>query len=176
MATSATKLAPKAIPKAGASADGTAAAPKSRMKLFIIVAIVAVVLAAGAAGGAWYFLSHGAAQTGEKKPEPAKAPIFTVLEPFTVNLQPETGEQFLQVAMTLQVADQSQVDLIKLYMPMVRGRLVVLLSSKKGSEISTAEGKKKLADEIIAQIRQPFTTNGASPNITSVFFTSFVIQ
>jgi flagellar FliL protein len=76
----------------------------------------------------------------------------------------------------LQVADQSQVDLIKLYMPQVRSRLLLLLSSKKASEISTPEGKKKLSDEIMEQVKQPFKLGAAPQNVTNVFFTSFVIQ
>jgi flagellar FliL protein len=61
-------------------------------------------------------------------------------------------------------------------MPLVRSRLLLLLSSKKASELSTVEGKKKLADEIIAQVKQPFTPQGGSTAISGVFFTSFVIQ
>ena len=98
------------------------------------------------------------------------------MEPFTVNLLHETGEQYLQVALTIQVADQLQVDLIKLYMPIVRSRLLLLLSNKKASEILTEEGKRKLADEIVVQLKLPFAPNTEPQKVSSVFFTSFVIQ
>jgi flagellar FliL protein len=93
-----------------------------------------------------------------------------------VNLNQEAGEQYLQVAMTLLVPDQAQADLIKLYMPMVRNRLLTLLSSKKASELATIEGKQKLADDIKARLQQPFVTNSAPAVISHVLFTSFVIQ
>jgi len=106
-----------------------------------------------------------------------KAPVFVVIEPFTVNLQPESGtDQFLQIAFTLQVSDPKQEELIKLYMPQVRSRMLMLLSSKKSSELTSTDGKKKLSDEIIAQVKQSFAPKGAPQSVINVFFTSFVIQ
>lgn len=136
----------------------------------------ALVLALGG-GGAWYYFVHTAgAKNVADAPQRAAPPVFVVLDPFTVNLQPEGGEQYLQVAFTLQVAGQPDVDKIKLYMPQVRSRVLVMLSSKKASELLTPEGKKKLSDEIVAQISQPFYAQGAPLQISNVFFTSFVIQ
>jgi len=178
MATSAPKAVPKAVPKVVPPEGGEAAvAPKKSKKKLFIVLILLLILSGAGGGAAWYFLgqSNGGAHA-KKKEEPPKPPVFAQLEPFTVNLQPENGEQYLQVAMTLQVADQAQAEQIKLYMPLVRSRLLLLLSSKKASEISTADGKKKLSDEIVAQLKQPFASQGAPQSITGVFFTSFVIQ
>jgi flagellar FliL protein len=172
--------APKAVPKAVAPTPATEQLPvkKSKKKLFLILG-VAVLLGAGAGGAAWYFMGHEAASgdaAKEVKHEPVKPPVFIALEPFTVNLARESGEQFLQAALTLQVADPAQVDQIKLYMPLVRNRLLLLLSSKKASEISTVEGKKALSDEIIAQLKMPFAAHGEPQQVSGVFFTSFVIQ
>ena len=44
--------------------------------------------------------------------------------------------------MTLQVPDEEQANLLKLNMPQVRSRLLMLLSSKDTAEILTSEGKK----------------------------------
>lgn len=146
---------------------------KPRKKLFLIGAVALAVLGGGA--GAWYFTQQNSGAHAAK-PEPAKLPVFVNLEPFTVNLQPDSEEQYLQVALTLQVTDEAQTELIKLHMPQVRSRLLLLLSSKKASEISTVEGKNHLASEIIAQVKQPFTPKTAPQNVSGVFFTSFVIQ
>ena len=178
MATSGPKSVPKAVPKAGAQAEVEEAPPvvkKSKKKLIIM--LLAVLLLAGGGGAAWYFMGHKA-PAGEQhaKPEPAKPPVFLVMEPFTVNLQSEGGEQFLQAAFTLQVATAEQVDSLKLYMPQVRSRILLLLSSKKATEINTAEGKKKLNAEIIAIVKQPFSAGAKPQEISDVFITSFVIQ
>ena len=167
--------------KAPAKPEPAAAAPakKSRKMLFIIVGAVLVLASGGA--GAWFFLQKGADHDDKEKEKAEKAeksapPVFALLEPFVVNLQPEDGEKYLQVAMTLQVKDDEQTELLKLHMPEVRSRLLLLLSSKKGSEISTSEGKTRLSQEIVAQVKVPFGGRTEPQGVTSVFFTSFVIQ
>ena len=180
--------APKAAPKAGTkqAAPEVVEIPvpkKSKTKLIIIIA-AAVVIVAGAAGGAFMFLHNSAAgptsaegKKKETKGEPAKAPVFVTLDPFTVNLQSENGtDQFLQVALTLQVPDATQEEMIKNFMPQVRSRLLLLLSSKKASELNSVDGKKKLTDDIIATVNQPFAEKGSPQEVSAVFFTSFVIQ
>ena len=163
---------PKVVPIEEAM-EGAAPPKKSKKKLFLIAG--ALLLAAGG-GGAWYFMGNQGGEGAPAKQEAPKPPVFVNMEPFTVNLQPENGDQYLQVQFTLQVADQTQVEQVKLYMPLVRSRVLLLLSSKKASEISTPEGKKKLQEEIITTIKQPFTPQSPPQGVTGVFFTSFVIQ
>lgn len=174
--------APKAAPKAASKVvpiDENVEAPapkKSSKKLFVMIALLLLVLGIGG-GSAWYFLGSSEDPAAVAKQEPPKPPVFLPMDQFTVNLQSDSGtDQFLQVSFTLQVADQEQIELIKTYMPLVRSRLLLLLSSKKASEISSVEGKKKLSEEIIAQVKQPFLPQGTPQAVTGVFFTSFVIQ
>jgi flagellar FliL protein len=167
-------MARPAEPAEPAATDETAdSAParKSKKKLFVIIGLV--VLLGGGGAGAWFFTQgHGASE--EATAEAPKVPVFLALETFTVNLQ--DGEQYLQTDVTLQVADQSQVDAIKQHMPRVRSRLLTLLSSKHAEELATAEDKKKLAQEIREQIKQPFDPKGQPQQVDDVLFTSFVIQ
>jgi len=162
----------KPTPKAAADEAGTG---KSRKKLLMVLGVVLVLLGGGGAG-AWYLTRGGGAHSEQEKEDAAKAPLFLALEPFTVNLQDETEEQYLQVGLTLKVDDEAQIDLLKLHMPEVRSRLLMLLSSKKGAEILTPEGKRKLSDEIIAQVKEPFRANSPPQAVSGVFFTSFVVQ
>lgn len=175
------KAVPKAAPRGAPEADdqmASAAPGKSKKKLVLLLIILLVVLGAGG-GAAWYFMGGKSDPNAPeaKARQPAKPPVFMVIEPFTVNLQPDgAGDQFLQVAFSLQVDDQKDVDNIKSYLPQVRSRLLLLLSAKKASEISTLEGKKKLAEDIIMQVKQPFVPDSPPQNVKNVFFTSFVIQ
>lgn len=165
----------KAPPKPDPKAEVKAEAPpvKSKKRLFLILGVAVLVLGGGGAG-AWYFTQPKSAHPA--KAEPAKPPVFINMESFTVNLQSEDSDKFLQTAFTLQVKDDAQVELIKLHLPQVRSRLLMLLSSQNAAEILTPEGKNKLAQEIIAQVNQPFEPKAAPQSITGVFFTSFVIQ
>ena len=153
------------------------AAPKSKKKL-IIVAIAAIVALSAAGAGAWFFMSGSGSEHRQDaaKHEPAAPPVFMPPETFTVNLQPEGEEQYLQIGLVVQVKDQDASDKMKLYMPQIRSRLLMLLSSKKASEITSMEGKKKLSEEIIAQIKQPFAPGEEPLPVSSVHFTDFIIQ
>ncbi len=172
----------KANPKAKAEPKVEAAAPvNSKKKLIIIGGLVAVLAAGG--GGAWFMLKGGGgdhdeapAKSSKRKEAKAGPPTYVTIEPFTVNLQPENGDQYLQVAFTLQVGGLEDVDVIKNNMAKVRSRVLLLLSSKRASEINTPEGKNQLAQEILEQIKEPFDRRGPEQEVTEVLFTSFIIQ
>jgi flagellar FliL protein len=172
--------------KAGAApANG---AKKSKAKLFIIIgAVLALVLGGGAA--AWYFLGHknddadqeeahaAPKSKGKAKVKASAPPVFQSMDPYTVNLQPgENGDQYLQTSITLQLAKAEDVEILKTYQPQIRSRILMLLSSKHGAELASVEGKKKLADEIMALFEQPFSKGGPAVEVTDVLFTAFVIQ
>ena len=141
------------------SNDGKAEKKSGRARLVII--IVAVLLLGGAGGAAaWYY--------GQLQSTPApKIPVFLSLETFTVNLEPENSDQHLQTTLTLKVGDNEAVNKIKLHMPEVRNRVLLLLSSKTASQIATVEGKKKLATELLVEINQPFGEGGGSQAVSS---------
>ena len=171
--------------KADPKAD-TAAAPSGSKKKLIIMILAAVLVLGAGAGAGWYF-TQGAAAHGEedapaketkkkKKKNPDAKPEYVPIESFTVNLQPENGEQYLQVQFTLQVAGPEQATLVKDNMAIVRNRMLLLLSSKKASEISTVEGKQQLATEIRTATTEPFEKDGDEQEVSDVLFTSFIIQ
>lgn len=173
--------------KADPKADAAAAAPASggKNKLFILIGAAVLVLGLGGGAG-WYFM-HGSDDGGsakkehsagkeKKKKDKEAPPEYLAIEPFTVNLQPENGDQYLQVAFTLQVDGAEQAEIIKNNMAKVRSRVLLLLSGKKASEINTVQGKQQLAGEILAVVRQPFTEHGDQQEVSDVLFTSFIIQ
>jgi flagellar FliL protein len=181
----------KANPKIKADPKVDAAAPApsgGKTKLFAIIGAAVLVLGLGGSGAAWYFMhGNGDAEAAEpakkehtsskkKKKKDEAPPEYVAIEPFTVNLQPEHGDQYLQVAFTLQVDSPEQVEAIKTNMAKVRSRVLLLLSGKKASEISTVEGKQQLAGEILAAVNEPFVPRGDEQEVSDVLFTSFIIQ
>ncbi|MDD5297973.1 MAG: flagellar basal body-associated FliL family protein [Rhodocyclaceae bacterium] len=181
-------------PPAAAPAEGEAPKKKSKLLLIIIIAVV-VLVAAGA--GAFFILNkgHGGEEGGAEPPkaekkhkaEPGKPPTYVNLETFTVKLAAESGEPpYLQVAIALKVDDAHAGDAIKNFMPEIRHRILMLLSSKKGSELSTEVGLTELADQIKEEINGVIGTPGgvdkrgkkreAEGPVASVLFTSFIVQ
>ncbi len=168
----------KANPKMKADPKGDAPAA-SKKKLLVM--IIAGVLILGAAGGTAYVMTRPSKDKGDeahpKKKEASAEPAFVKIDSFTVNLQPENGaEQYLQIEFQLQVGDLLEVDVFKKNMPKARSRLLLLLSGKRASEINTVEGKRALATEIIAVMKQPFADKGEPQTVTDVLFTNFIIQ
>lgn len=149
----------------------------------MIIAIAGVLLLGGGAGAGWFFLhgsgdaeAHEEAPKKKKKAKEAHKAEYVPVEQFVVNLQPENGDQYLQIQFTLQVNGPEQAVLIKDNMAKVRSRVLLLLSGKKASEISTVEGKQQLASEIKAVVQVPFEEEGDEQDVSDVLFTSFIIQ
>ncbi|MCE9549956.1 MAG: flagellar basal body-associated protein FliL [Betaproteobacteria bacterium] len=125
---------------------------KSKKMLLIIIGSILILGIAGGAG--WYFTKGDKhAEKSEKKISKSSSvePKFVPLDPFTVNLQREAADQFLQIGITLKILQPELEEKIKKNLPEIRSRLLVLLSSKLPSELTNSNGKKKLANEIISE-------------------------
>jgi flagellar FliL protein len=162
--------------KAAPTAPADPAAPPKRSKKKRLMIIGTALLVAGiGAGVAWYFTLSKPAAAAHKVAR-AEPPEYVAIDAFTVNLQPENGDQYLQIQFTLQVPNQKEGEVIKANMAKVRSRMLMLLSGKKASEITTVEGKRRLATEILAALRQPFADKGEPQQVSDVLYTAFIIQ
>jgi flagellar FliL protein len=175
-----------------ASPAPTAPPAKSRRLLLpaIGIAIALVALAAGA-GAAWHFTRTDAAagkgadaKAAEGKPaggKPARArdgkpPVFVPLDTFTVNLQGNGRENYLQLGVVLEVADGPAADRVKQLMPVIRGQVLLLLAGRTAEDLSRPEGKDTLAADILARVRQPSAAAPALAGIDAVHYAAFIIQ
>jgi flagellar FliL protein len=161
---------------AAAPVDAGVAAPKKKGKLPLIVGLLVLVLSASG-GAAWYFL-HGNPPSTDKHDvveKEKKLALYVPLEAFTVNLQGQ-GDHYLQVGITLQVADNGAADEVKQQMPLIRNRLLLLLSAQAPAELGTVEGKQKLSAQVLAESRQLLLAKTPEEGIQNVLFSSFVIQ
>lgn len=158
--------------------SGTPAAQegkKSKKGLIIIILIAVIAIGAGA-GGAWYFMKMS--DDGESEPvkPKAKPTTFVDLDIFTVNLQPEENNQYLQVGLTVKTRETPVVQEIAKQMPDIRNRILMLLSSKKSAEITSIAGKQQLSQQIADEIKQSVSSSELDEDVLEVLFTSFVIQ
>ena len=192
---------------AAATADGDIAPPKKKSKLILLIGIGVLVLAL-TGGGSFFMMSkkkaaeaepdgedgHAPAATAHARAKSGSPPTFVPMEPFTVNLMPENGEQYLQVVATLKVEDSHVADDLKTYMPELRHRVLMLLSGKKASDLQGVDGREALAEEIMSASNVVLgfgsTSKGKGSTaldskvkkalvegpVVSVLFTSFIIQ
>ena len=145
MALSAVK---KDQPKQKDAEPAQAAKPVKKGKLKWVMIGVSALLIPALGGGAYWYLNRDKAGA-EAKAEAAKPPVFVPLEVFTVNLALEESPQFLQVGLSLRVADATVGDSLKLHMPEIRNSILLLLSARKASELLTLTGKNQLSTDIV---------------------------
>lgn len=114
-------------------------------------------------------LINGAVESYEKGKEAGSA--FTIpLDYFLVNLSGDQGHKLFKVKMEFDVDSAEVQDEINKRMPQVRDIIIILLSSKNYSQVSTPKGKEKLKEEIRDTVNS-FLTKG---KINKVLFTEFI--
>lgn len=167
----------------------------SRLKL-VLIASAALFLLGASGGAAWYFMHDSEAPEEEvsiakasepkaapkgmakkaDKPQDGKPSVFMNLETFTVNLQTDAGDRFLQTTIVFELSDEKTLEAIKTQMPVIRSKLLLLLSSKNPAELNTPGGKEKLTGEIVDEARRQITSKLPQQALLNVHFNSFVIQ
>lgn len=191
--------------KAESNQEEQPPAKKSKLMLIIIIAVVAVALIGG--GAAFFLMKNKASEQADDeggeapaKTEKAKKakkddgapPVFVKLDAFTVKLQAETQEAYLQAVPELRVLDSHVGDKIKQYTPEIRHKVLLILSGKKPSEVSSPQGVQKLANEMRVAINaiieppaprkkgkepeEPGDQAGPDEPVQAVLFTSFIVQ
>ena len=157
-----------------ATSTPPAKTPNKSRKLIIVVIVLVAVIALAAAGVAFYL------STKHKEAAPVAVlpvdPVFIALEPMTVNLQPNGRSRFLHVAVTLKVPDVKSQALVTQYLPEVRSRLLTALSNRTAEALVTPEERAQLSADIMTSLNQPFVANLPSLKISSVMFTTFMLQ
>ena len=151
----------KAPAKQEAAAE-EAAPPKPKNKLILLI-VVGLVLVLALGGGATFFLLKKKAANGDQDEtaaahaKPDAKPTFVKLEAFTVKLMPDEGkqeQQFMQTVPEFKVLDAHVAEKVKNYMPEIRHNILLLLSSRRPSELATPQGMEKLSVDIRKVVNQ----------------------
>ncbi|MFM9885210.1 MAG: flagellar basal body-associated protein FliL [Burkholderiales bacterium] len=185
-----------------AAAPTAEPAKKSKKKLFIIIGATLIVLLGGV-GATFYVMAERAAalaesvdeedeQPVEKKPknEPKKKkkkkvtakesgpPVdFYAVDPwFTFNLMDKDPERTGQIGIVYEITDKKAGDALKQKLPIIRSKILLLITGKLAQDIRTPENKQKLADEILGLTRGVLEDSGNDEGIKAVHFAIFVIQ
>ncbi|MCX7166879.1 MAG: flagellar basal body-associated FliL family protein [Rhodocyclales bacterium] len=186
--------------------EAVAAPPKKKGKwiLFVIIGIVGLSLGGGAA---FFLLKKKAPPEGEdategatreivkkKKADNGAPPTFYKFDKaFTVKLQTEQQEAYLQTEVQMKLQDSHGPDLVKQYEPELKHRITLVLMGKKASELGTAAGVQRLANELRDVTNQVITPQAAQKTkpageagpadtaepdamVQSVLFSTFIIQ
>lgn len=167
------------VATAPAAADTATPEKGSKKKLIVIIAIVLVLLAGG--GAAAFFMMSGkhADEAAEAKvEEPVGPPTFVVMDQFVVNLTDPDSTRYLQIGITYEVSNPMTAEEIKTFTPVIRSRILLVLSGKNVANLTSIEGKQQLMDELVDLARVTIKGDPKDPTrgIRDVHFSSFVIQ
>lgn len=190
---------------------------KKNSKLLIMI-VVGVLVLALIGGGVYFKMKKSADEEDgeedahptktEKPKEPPKAPkkekkpavthigppvFYKFDKPFTIRLQSENSqESYMQVEMQLKLLEPTVQEQIKQFEPEIKYKVTLLMLSKKPSEVASATGVQRLANEVrdainnVLDMVPPRLQNSAPPEpadmagpnegVQAVLFTTFVVQ
>jgi len=176
--------------------DGEEAPQKSKKKLIIIIAAAVVVLLLLGVG-AFFMFSGGeepvaeevAAEGAETEKAAKEAPAeeekeileenaiyWPVEPPFVMNFEGKSPAKYMQIKVVGMSRSQKSMAAFKKHMPAVRNELTFLFGSQKYVELATPSGKEQLREEIIETINDIIKSHGGGRGLSTVYFTSFVMQ
>jgi|TARA_B100000965_G_C19351958_1_gene652221 flagellar FliL protein len=146
-------------------------------KLLWVMIILVLLSSAGAAAAIYLVLDQRDSGEVQQQTIELTPPVFTRIEPFTVNLADDRyGSRLLYTGITLRVGNEQSKAIIEEHMPQVRSRLLILLSGKQANELTSTEGKEELAQAIISRLNVPLTENQPPLDLREVLFTEFIVQ
>jgi flagellar FliL protein len=98
--------------------------------------------------------------------------ILYPMDTFTINLKSDNGRRYLKTTISLELEGEELPLLLDSKIPILRDRIIRILSSKTFDEITSKKGKSKIEEQILEVLNQMINKG----NITSIYFTEFVIQ
>ena len=167
---------------------------KSNMLMIIIIVVLILIILIGATVG--ILLMGGddeeevssAPQTQEKTVSKSKRSssssnyddsrqlsdigILYPLDTFTVNLKSDAGRRYLKVTMSLELEGEELSLELDAKSPVLRDRIIRILTSKTLEEISSKKGKQIVSTQVMDTLNAMI----ADGTIRGIYFTEFVIQ
>lgn len=163
--------------------QGTESPEKSKGgKPWLLIAMASLVSIALGAGGTFFLVGSEAApvtaRDGARSDGDGKEPQATFdervydLDPFVVNVTGEGYPRYLKLQLALEMDSLAGREEVEARVSQVRDATILLLSSKRLSDITDFEGKALLKDDLRERVNALLDRG----EVKSVMFTEFVVQ
>jgi flagellar FliL protein len=107
---------------------------------------------------------------------PAKPALYYAIDPpLVVNFEDGSVVRFLQITMEIMAHDEKAIESVQKNIPVIRNNLLLLMSNRDYQSMMSREGKEKLRQEALTEVRAVQKKEG-SPDVEDLLFTSFVVQ
>ncbi|WP_168013427.1 flagellar basal body-associated protein FliL [Halomonas salinarum] len=147
-------------------------------KKWLLIVLLMVLVSSATAAGVYLLLDRSSqAEAAEPEPVAAPEPIFVKIDPFTVNISgDEYGNRLLYVGLTLRVDNEQTRKLLTSHMPQVRSRMLMLFADQSAQELTSPDGKSRLAAQVMGLFDVPLADPQPELAISDVLFTDFIVQ
>jgi flagellar FliL protein len=111
--------------------------------------------------------------------EPAKMPAmyFPIKPSFIVNFQSRGRQRYLQTDVTVMTRDQLIFNAVQSHLPLIKNRLVMVLSGEAYADLQTHEGRELLRQKAMQAVQDIIKQEtGREDGVEQILFTNFVMQ
>ncbi len=172
-------------------AAGGALAGKKKLILLVVAGLL--VVAASIGGTLWLLgvfdgdgepapetaageqpAEQAAGEPAGDKPRPAM--YFPIKPAFVVNFPSKGRQRYMQVDVTVMTRDPDVFNALQQHLPLIKNRLVMLMSGEVYEELQTHEGKELLRQKATEALQEVMQEELGKPGVEQVLFTNFVMQ
>ncbi|OQX37820.1 MAG: hypothetical protein B0D91_05970 [Oceanospirillales bacterium LUC14_002_19_P2] len=148
--------------------------------LLLIILIVLMLVGIGGGAAAFFMMQKNASASGEpaaaEKQPPAK-PIFYPLSPFVLSLTGDRRARYMQIELSIKIRDEKTREILVDYSPMIRHRLIEVLSGLPYTDVIKPEAPDKIGEHALNSLNQLFEEQGVEdPGVDDILITNLVIQ
>lgn len=159
-----------------------------KLKMIIIIVVGILLIAGLSVFATWFLLKDKMAspENGDINAIEMTDPSMAVsegpaeyfdLEPaFIINYNTGGRSRYLQVELSVLTRDTEALAILELHSPLIRNNLLEVFSTQQIGELTSAEGKEMLAQELTSAVQTIVELELGRPGIETVLYRSFIIQ
>jgi flagellar FliL protein len=137
----------------------------------LIIGIAAGILLAAGGTGAWMY-THRRDPSKSVKSAPAPLPkvAYVEVKELTMRLADTGAEHYIKLTPVLSV-DETKADEITEQVPIVRDRIVTLVTARSSDELSKPDGELKLKRDILTALKGDF-----HDEVVDIYFSGYLVE
>ncbi|OIM97861.1 flagellar basal body-associated protein FliL [Idiomarina sp. MD25a] len=117
-----------------------------------------------------------ASQSAEETAQVGNALYVGMPRPFVFIVPGDARERTVQISVQLMVRGEQSEELTKRHIPLIEGTLHEVFSSSTADELRTAEGKQRIRELALQQVRSALESVTGQGLVEKVLFTGLVMQ
>jgi|SRR5690606_25617469 len=175
-------MAKKQAPVPPLPAGGDNAGGMGKLKLILLIVVVLLVAIGGSVGATLFFLGKDrgddtSAEETSAAPMVRQPAIYEAIAPaFIANYKYQGRQRYMQVSVALMARNKTELEALKVHMPLIRNRLVMLFSGQDFGALMTPVGKEMLRNQATAVVQEVAQKETGRTVVEQVLFTNIVLQ